>query len=126
MGLWNRLVLILRKVGLRTRVLVSFFILVLITLVIIGSVSYNIFHKEITGKIQSYSEQLMDQLGQNVRNKILDFEANITELSVSSEVQNYLASLMTEDVVQALQDQKRLKSYMLDRLSINKHLNSRL
>lgn len=96
---------VLRNFRIQTRLIASFLILLIISLVFTGISSYNKSAEAIHTKITSYSAEIMKQLGQNITIEMSKVDNYSTEMTFASIVQDTLDKLDTYD------DLERLTAY---------------
>lgn len=82
----------LKNSKIQTRLITSFILLSLLPLGITGIVSYNESSDAIRTKINTYSEQLMIQIGSNIAIEMDKYEKAINEISMSADVQEKIAN----------------------------------
>lgn len=82
----------LKNSKIQTRLITSFILLSLLPLGITGIVSYNESRGAIRSKINTYSEQLMIQIGSNIAIELDKYEKAINEISMSADVQEKIAN----------------------------------
>ncbi len=84
---------LIRKIKVKYRLLVSFLILSIIPLIILGVVSFRLSKESINKKIESYSVEILDQAKNNVYNNIDKVGTYASEISDSVDTQSNMTIL---------------------------------
>ncbi|MCX8131347.1 MAG: methyl-accepting chemotaxis protein [Clostridia bacterium] len=88
---------VLRNTRIQTRLIVSFLVLSLLPLFIVGLFSYRRSSSAIEEKIDKYSNQIMSQIGTNVNTKINKYKDAILEFSTSKTLSDSLTGIENAD-----------------------------
>lgn len=88
----NRLI---RKIKIQNRLLISFAVLSLLPMFIIGIFSYYISSDAIRTKISTASIQLMDQVSENIVNELIKLENDSVDIAFSDLVQQTMGGFNT-------------------------------
>jgi methyl-accepting chemotaxis protein len=78
----------LRNFKIKSRLIVSFGILVLTPIILLGLTSYIVSKKAMETKISSYSSQIMDQIGKNIESEMTKVEDTVKSIAFDTTVQN--------------------------------------
>lgn len=95
-----------------TRLVISFFILSLVPILIIGMIAYNKSNKAITEKIATYSEENMRQVAINIQTLASKYEQFLNDISVDEDFQTNIKKLYDENPLERAKSRTFLESYM--------------
>lgn len=89
----------LRKFKIRTRLLVSFSLLIILVLLVMGISSYTSSTNTIDEKVKSYSLELINQTSIVINNEMDRMKAHFTDVSLSSNIQSTIINSDEDDMV---------------------------
>lgn len=111
----------LRKVRINYRLIASFLILSLLPILIVGTVSINRSSKAMEENVSRYSIEIAKQLGAQISSQLKVFSDTLLEVSVSSQVKNYVDSLNADsDMLKKMETSKELERYLLTKSMTSK------
>lgn len=103
----------LRRFGIKTRLIVSFVLLLVVVLLITGISSYNSSTGTIDDKVKRYSLQVMDQTSVILENKIDRMEAYINDIGLDRNIQNAIVNYNSESDYERLEQIKIINEYLM-------------
>jgi methyl-accepting chemotaxis protein len=80
----------LRNYKIKSRLIVSFGILVLMPILLLGLTSLIVSKKAMESKISSYSSQIMKQIGRNIDSEMIKIEDTVKSIAFDSSIQDYI------------------------------------
>jgi len=86
---------IIRGLKIKNRLVISYGLLVLIPLLIIGITSVFQSKNAINNKISNYSSQIMSQIGVNISNEMSNNSNFVRTIMTDPQIQDYLESIKT-------------------------------
>ena len=111
----------LRSIQIHTRLIVSFLMLSLMPLLIIGYMTYTHSSEDIKTKIESYSTQLMGEASKNLETELKHLESICEELVMTDVIQKELSQYkgvdvsnryqISDDITQKFVEKMRLSSF---------------
>jgi len=110
-GSANRSIL-LRKFKIKTRLIASFVLLLITMLLITGIFSYTSSTKTIDDKVKIYSQQVMDQTGVVLNNKLMRMEDYFMDVGLDATIQTTLDKNVEEDEYEQLMQARDINNYL--------------
>ncbi len=89
--------ILLRRFNIKTRLIVSFILLLLLVILVTGISSYNSSTGTIDAKVKTYSLQVMSQTGVVLNNEISRMESYFFDIGMNDTVQNELINYINAD-----------------------------
>lgn len=110
---------LLRNTKIKNRLTVSFLLISLIPIFIVGIISFNVSSKAIESKISTYSYQVLSQAGKNIKNKSEQLENFCNELALSKLLQDTLKNYNNtdEDYLKKADIATQMDNYIMSRTS---------
>lgn len=105
----------IRSIKIRYRLIVSFLLLSLLPMLLMGIYSYSSSSKAIHSKISTYSVQLMNQIATNVSTEIDKYKSIVDEIGFNEEVQKNILALNNEDPVVKLSAKNAIAKILQDK-----------
>lgn len=93
---------LLRRFKIQQRLIVSFLLLSLVPLIIMGIFSYSKAKDAIHMKISTYSVQIMNGINENIKTEILKYENILAIIGYSDQVQNYSSKINPNDPYESM------------------------
>lgn len=110
---------LLRRIRIRTRLIVSFLALSIIPLIITGMVSYYFSSTAIHDKISAYSDQLITSVNKNIENELNKYSTYASEIALSSDIMEYIdESYKSKDKFDQHQILQKAIDYLTRRLVV--------
>ena len=115
---------ILRKFKIKTRLIVSFSILLFVILFITSNYSYITSTNTIDEKVKNYSLELMNQTSIVLNNKISQIEFYFTEVGLSSDIQDAITTINTTDEFARYNAKRTISEYLTSKFLMTKDIIS--
>lgn len=112
-GVWPKLLSagnLLRVVKIQLRLIISFLVLSLIPLMLMGIFSYSRSNEAITSRISKYSAELMKQTTKNLESELIKFEQLARDIGYSDIIQNTFTEMRKQNA-----DEKLTSALIVDR-----------
>ena len=115
---------ILRRSKIKFRLIISYGLLVLIPLLIIGFTSVYQSKNAINNKISSYSSQIMSQVGANISNEMSNNLNFVRTITIDSQIQDYLENEHSVGSFSDYYKANNLNNSILSKLGARTNINN--
>jgi len=113
----------LRNTKIKIRLMVSFIVLSIIPLTLIGIFSYSLSSKTIDSKIRSYSSQLVRETGIKTESELEKYKNYALEISLSDEIQTKIEAMISGDEYSSFLAKSDLNNIVLVKFSTLKDIS---
>lgn len=114
---------ILRRFKIKTRLIVSFILLLLVMLLITGISSYRSSTNTIDDKVKSYSLQVMSQTSVVLNNEVTRMESYCMDIGLSSVIQAGISEFKTDDEYEKLMQSRAISDFLTTKFITSKDVD---
>lgn len=114
---------LLRKLGIQTRLISSFVLLIVVVLLITGIFSYSSSTNTIDNKVKTYSSQVIEQTGVVLVNEITRMEQYFLDVGLSRNVQDALSASNTTDEYERLMQSRAISEFITTKFITTKDID---
>lgn len=113
----NKVRMNLRNITIENRLIYAFFLIAFISILIVGLCTMQITYDGVMNKSTNYSVQLVDAIGDNLKNELSNYEALLNELIVNKTVQKGLYEYDHNTYVEKAQFKNQIDKVVIPKLS---------
>ncbi len=114
---------LLRKLGIQTRLISSFVLLIVLVLLITGIFSYSSSTNTIDNKVKAYSSQVIEQTGVILANEITRMEQYFLDVGLARNVQDALSASDTTDEYERLMQSRTISEFITTKFITTKDID---
>lgn len=114
----------LRKLRIQTRLILSFVLIILLLLVFTSLYTYNKSSTAINDNVKSYSQQVLNQTSEILKNNIKSFEDYASSLAIDNTMQTSLDKYLTGDETVRFEEKQKIGDKFQTSVSANNSIKS--
>ena len=114
----------LRNSKIQTRLIISFLVVSVLPLLFTGRLSYIQSSSAVEKKINTYSSELLKEVGMNFDSKVDNIIGYINEIGLSKSIQDYLGNTDSMDELQKLDSNRQVQEFLVQKLARTNEITS--
>lgn len=114
----------LRKLKIKSRLIISFGILVITPLIVLGVTSFMVSKQAMEDKISAFSAQIMEQVGRNVGAELSKYQGLMDEVSFDKKIQQAIEKEKYENIIDKLNTTKDINNLISTKVFVNQGIKS--